>query len=144
MMPWSASAPVPRRAGRVVSSQLRLPAAEASALLKKPTRGNKFKAVRVKSNGRTFDSKAEAQHYEILRLREMGGQIVALQCQPKYPLEVNGVVVCVYIADFSYFENGRPVVDEVKSKPTMTPVYRLKRKLFKILYSDILHREIVK
>ncbi len=65
-----------------------------------------------------------------------------LELQPRFPLIVNGTKVCTYIADFTYFERTGRVIEDVKSKPTKTPVYRLKIKLFRALDPGIDHREI--
>ena len=39
-----------------------------------------------------------------------------------------------YIADFTYYENGHLVVEDVKSKATVTPVYKIKRRLMQEIY----------
>ena len=63
-----------------------------------------------------------------LSLLEKGGKIEDLRRQVRYPLSVNGVLVCVYVADFVYRENGKEVVEDVKG--FRTKEYRLKAKLF--------------
>jgi hypothetical protein len=98
---------------------------------------NKFHAVKVKLDGCTFDSKAEAARYQQLKLLERSGDIIDLSIHPVYHLSVNGVKIGKYIADFSYFENGKFIVEDVKG--VKTAVYRLKKKLVKALYGfDIL------
>ena len=58
------------------------------------------------------------------------GAISDLVCHPRFPLVVQGTKVCTYVADFQYRDaHGALVVEDVKSVPTMTPTYRLKRKL---------------
>jgi hypothetical protein len=48
---------------------------------------------------------------------------------------VNGQKIADYVADFSFVdENGKATVEDVKSGPTKTASYRLKRKLVKALY----------
>ena len=79
-------------------------------------------------DGHRFDSKAEAERYMVLRQRERDGEITDLRIHPAFRLTVNGIDVCDYVADFSYFEDCR-IVEDVKSKPSRTPVYKLKRKL---------------
>lgn len=59
-------------------------------------------------------------------------------------MNVNGVKICTYFADFAYFEQNARVVEDAKSTATKTPVYRLKRKLLLALYPGIDHREITK
>ena len=54
-----------------------------------------------------------------------------------HPTEVvNGEKVGTYVSDFSYREcsDGRRVVEDVKSAPTRTSLFRMKRKLMKALY----------
>jgi hypothetical protein len=98
-----------------------------------PLRGNKYGAIRTEHNGRVFASKGEAKRAAELELRQQAGEISNLEYQVRYPLTVNGVVVGHYVADFKYIEDGQTVVEDVKSQPTMTPVYRLKKKLMSAL-----------
>lgn len=72
---------------------------------------------------------------------ELAGDIHDLRRQVVYPLVCNGVLVCKYIADFAYHEDGRDIVEDVKSPATRKlPVYRIKSKLMKALL-DIEVRE---
>jgi hypothetical protein len=100
---------------------------------------SKYKNVRT----RGFASKREAARYDELKLLEKAGEICALQCQVKFPLQVEGKLICTYIADFCYrlknekFSNneelvGELVVEDVKG--VRTPIYRLKAKLMKAVY----------
>lgn len=95
---------------------------------------NKYRAVRTEVNGITFDSAAEARRYGELLLLMRAGKIRQLALQPTFNCIVNGKKVCQYRADFSYFEGNNQVVEDVKSDPTKTPVYRLKRKLVEALF----------
>lgn len=87
-------------------------------------------------DGMRFASKAEARRYQWLKLAQAAGEIAELECQPRFPLKVDGQLICTYIADFRYREvrSGKVVVEDVKSAPTRTPVYRLKAKLLKALH----------
>lgn len=58
---------------------------------------------------------------------EKAGEIIKLACQTAFPLRHNGVLVCTYKSDFTYWCNGRLVIEDVKG--IKTPVYRLKKKL---------------
>jgi len=63
----------------------------------------------------------------------MAGEIINLELQPKFPIEVNGIKICTYIADFRYKErDGTEVVEDCKG--FKTDVYRLKKKLVKAIY----------
>jgi Protein of unknown function (DUF1064) len=111
------------------------------------SRGSKYKNIPHVIDGISFASKKEAQRYADLKLLEKAGKISQLYCQYDFPLHVCGTLVCTLRADFTYFENGSPVVEDVKakSKNGKTPdtcayrLFRLKAKLFKAIYG----REIV-
>lgn len=102
----------------------------------------KFKAKPTVVAGIRFDSQKEAARFQELQLLERGKVIRQLERQPKFDLSVNGTKVCTYIADFAYFENNARVIEDVKSEPTKTPVYRLKRKMLLAQYPGIDHREV--
>lgn len=98
---------------------------------------SKYHAVKTTIDGIVFDSKAEAARYNTLKLLERNGDIKLLAIHPQFILNVNGQKIGKYIADFSYYENGKHIVEDVKG--VKTPVYRLKKKLVKALYGiDIL------
>lgn len=103
---------------------------------------SKYKAKPTVVGNTRYASQKEAARCEQLKLLECSGLIRNLELQPKFPLIVNGVKVCTYIADAAYFENNARVVEDVKSKPTKTPVYRLKRKLLLALNPGMDHREV--
>lgn len=109
-------------------------------------RGNKFNAKSIIVDGHRFDSKAEANRFQELRILERIGEIRALTAHPKYPLTADGEHVCSYTLDSSYFDVklGKHVVEDVKSKATKTDTYKIKRRLFEINYSDIVFREVLR
>lgn len=94
-------------------------------------RKRKYGEIKTKLDNIVFASKAEAARYAQLKLLERAGQISGLSVQPKFEIVVEGVRVTTYIADFSYTENGKEVVEDVKSKATRTRLYMLKKKLLK-------------
>ena len=94
----------------------------------------KYNNRKVEIDGIRFDSKAEGNHYLYLKSRLQSGEIMDLVCHPKYIMDVNGVRICTYRPDFQYQESGRLVVEDVKSKPTMTYSYKLKKKLMKAIH----------
>ena len=95
------------------------------------TRLRKYNNVKTTIYGVTFDSKKEAGRYVELRMLLRQGAISDLETQPKFQLFVNGSKVSSYIADFRYFDVGKHqwIVEDVKSKATKTPLYRLKKKI---------------
>lgn len=102
----------------------------------------KYRAKPTTIDGIRFASKAEARRYQELKLLERAGEIHNLETHPKYTLSVNNQVICTYTADFRYEESGEAIVEDVKSRPTMTQVYRLKKKLMKAIY-DIDIKEVM-
>ena len=98
----------------------------------------KYGAVPTEIDGIRFASKAEAKRYADLRLLERAGEIENLELQPRFPLHVNGKLVCTYVADFQYWDKAKSksIVEDVKG--VETPVFKLKRKLFQA----VLHRNI--
>lgn len=87
----------------------------------------KYRNIRTLVDGVLFDSQKEARRYSELKLLERAGKITGLILQPKYPIVVNGVKVCTYVADFFYNAQGVDVVEDVKGMKT--PIYNLKKKL---------------
>ena len=92
---------------------------------------NKYRNVKTKVNGYTFDSKKEAGRFVELTLLKGQGAIENLELQPKFDLVINNKKIATYTADFRYFDiaNYKWVVEDVKSPITKTPVYRLKKKI---------------
>jgi len=101
---------------------------------------SKFRAKPTHCDGHRFASKAEARRYSELKALERAGIISYLELQPRFPLIVGGNVVCTYVGDFRYMENGKSVTEDVKGHKT--PEYILKRKLLLATHPGIDHREI--
>lgn len=90
---------------------------------------SKMHNVRTAVDGIAFDSLDEAERYGELKIEEMAGIITNLEVHKPFPLVVNGIHVCDYESDFVYRRDGKLVVEDVKSKPTITYAYRIKKKL---------------
>ena len=103
---------------------------------------SKYNSKKTVVDGITFSSKKEAKRYEELKLLLQSGDILNIELQPKFPIIINGVKVCTYIADFKYFDNKLKdfIVEDVKG--FKTPVYNLKKKLLLATYGGINFREI--
>lgn len=100
------------------------------------TRSAKYGNIPMVVDGLNFSSKKEARRYGELRLLERAGEIDELETQPKFPLKVNGELVCTYIADFAYknLKTGLRVIEDVKSEATRkNRAYRIKIKLLRAL-----------
>ena len=103
------------------------------------TTSNKYHARKTKVGDRVFDSKKEADRFVELTLMEKAKAIQDLKCQTKFPLirkSAHGREI-TYVADFTYYEDGKLVVEDVKSPATRTAVYRLKKRLMAELYDGI-------
>lgn len=81
-----------------------------------------------------FDSLKERQRWYELRLMERAGKIQGLERQIRFELipaqYQNGKCVerrCDYVADFTYWQDGKFVVEDCKG--FRTDVYKIKRKL---------------
>jgi len=104
--------------------------------LKRP----KYRNIKTVVDGITFDSKLEAARYNELWLMERAGEIRDLVVHPKYDIVIAGVKVCTYAADFEYeaphgmkdfSRNWILHIEDVKA--IRTPVYRLKKRLMKVV-----------
>lgn len=122
---------------------LHLTREQGQALLsQRKKRTNKFNAKRVLLDGICFDSKAEANYYAALKLRERAGEVTGIELQRWYDLIVNGVLVARYRADFVFFDRlycTRRIVD---TKGVVTRDFRMKQKLMKACHG--LEIEVVK
>ena len=93
---------------------------------------SKYKNIKVKLAGITFDSKKEAVHYAYLKSLEKKGVITDLQLQTKLDFKIDGKKIFTYKPDFEYNDEfGHHIVDV---KGVHTPVFKLKKKLIEAQY----------
>ena len=104
---------------------------------KKSKYGNK----KVEIDEITFDSIAESRMYLELKSKQKNGEILFFRVQPRYRLidsqKKHGKThrSADYIADFEvHHTDGSIEVIDVKSKGTITPVFKLKEKVFHSVY----------
>lgn len=91
---------------------------------------NKYGARKLTApDGQKFDSVKEYHRWGCLRLLERAGKIKDLKRQVSFELipKQNGERACNYIADFTYYEDGKLVVEDCKG--FKTDVYRIKKKM---------------
>lgn len=107
----------------------------------------KYRARRTEVDGIMFDSAAEARRYGELKLMQRAGVISDLRLQPQFELLAkftdaagNKHRSITYRADFTYLEKGQVIVEDVKGM--LTPVYKLKKKLFLNQRRDVVFLEI--
>ena len=98
----------------------------------------KYKNRKIENEDGKFDSAKEYRRFKELQILQRAGVISGLTCQATYVLaesvkfsgEARAKPALRYVADFQYFENGKLVVEDVKSKITKeNPVYRIKKHL---------------
>lgn len=108
-------------------------------------KSSKYKSKKVALDGITFDSKKEAARWYQLKIMEKAGVISELQRQVMFELQPAVILdgrkkpALRYCCDFAYVENGKQVIEDVKSAATKKlPAYRQKRHLMKsVLNLDI-------
>ena len=93
---------------------------------------SKYRSQATEVDNIVFASRKEARRYQELTLLQRVGKISNLTMQVKFSLDVDGVHICNYIADFCYDENDQVVVEDCKG--IKTPAYRLKAKLMMAVY----------
>ena len=83
-------------------------------------------------DGILFASQKEAKVYRDFKLLERAGKLESLVLQMRYPLVVEGLLVCTYVADFVVKPVGKPL-EVYDAKGYRTREYKLKKKLFEAL-----------
>ncbi len=100
-------------------------------MLKRP---NKFRNKIVTVDGFKFHSMREASRWKELCMLQSAGKITNLERQVPFQLDVNGQKIGKLILDFVYEENGEKVYEDLKSKATITPIFKWKAKHFRAQY----------
>ena len=103
---------------------------------------NKYNARTCYVDGIKFSSKHEAERYFVLRYQEKRGEIEGLRLQVKYnllPPQTYGkkkLREAEYIADFTYYRNGKLVVEDAKGYKDGTAyrLFKLKKKFMLYRY----------
>lgn len=110
---------------------------------------NKYRNKKTTYDGITFDSKKEANHYLALKQMKKLGIIKDLKLQVKFELQpsfkYNGETIrsINYYADFTYIQDNKLIVEDVKSAATRKDkVYIIKKKMLLYKYKDIEFREV--
>lgn len=123
-----------------------IPSANVKRAVAKKAR-SKYGNKKVVMDGVSHASKKQGLRWVLLRQMEREGKIKNLRREVPYRLEVNGHLICKYVADHVYETFGDqipgtwwPVVEDVKSEITRkNRAYRIKRKLMAAIHDiDIL------
>lgn len=101
---------------------------------------NKLRNKPTVLDGYRFASMKEAKRYGELKLLLAADRITDLIVQPVYKIEINGELVCKYVADFTYLQRINAaglveVVEDVKGRKAgvQYQMFRLKAKLMKAI-----------
>lgn len=99
-------------------------------------RRNKYGAIKTKVDGVMFDSRLESQWYGYLKILGTAGQIKDLELQKEFVLTMYGKQICIYIADYYFFDliKQKWVVGDAKG--VRTDVFKLKWKMMAAQYPD--------
>ena len=98
--------------------------------------GNKPTTIKWKGKDCSFQSQKEAHRAWELQALEKAGEITELERQVTFRLDVNGVHVCKYIADFTYTDKrGNQHIEDTKG--AWTAVFTMKKRLMKALGHEI-------
>ena len=107
---------------------------------------NKYQAHSVRVDGILFDSQREAARYAELKLLAAAGCISSIEIHPGFPLIVKELyrldgpeilhTIGMYHADFKYRDHrlGAWVIEDVKSAPTKTEAYKLRKKFVEAVH----------
>lgn len=94
---------------------------------------NKYRAIKVREDGYTFDSKLEYRRYCGLKFLLASGAISNLEIHPAYEIHINDIKICRVELDFKYQDKeGEWIYEDTKGVDT--PVSRLKRKMLQAQY----------
>ena len=103
---------------------------------------NKYGNKKTVVDGIKFDSKLEAEYYQLLKFKKAQGHIQDFKLQPRYTLQEtfkrDGKTYrsITYVADFEIMQNDGSVV-VVDCKGVMTDVFKIKAKIFTKLYGKL-------
>ena len=109
-------------------------------------KGNKFSAKSTIIDGITFQSLDEGARYKELLITSVAEAITQLQVHAPKIVILDAFTdrygkkhkTSYYIPDFSYYESGLFVIEDVKGgKATRTAIFELKRKIILSRYPDI-------
>lgn len=105
---------------------------------------NKYNAKKQNYKGMKFDSKKELLRFMVLEQMQNNNYISNLELHPIFPLIVNGHKIGKYTADFRYKDlKGNVIVEDVKSKATITRDYKLRKKILATYNPPIHIKEIL-
>ena len=107
------------------------------------TKKNKYNSAKISVNGITYDSTLEYRRHMFLKQMEKAGEIKDLKYHVRFVLLEKSEYgrEIAYEADFVYTIGKDIIVEDTKSAPTKTRLYKLKKRLMAEKYGIIV-REI--
>ena len=136
--------PYQERAAKQIMAQMRK-ATGRTMLQEQEQFRQKYNARRAECNNINFDSQAEMRRYQELMALFLAGQIQELKIHPEFTLiesytkpDGERVRRMRYTADFSYLRDGVLVVEDVKSRPTQTTDYQMRKKIMLDRYGIVI------
>ena len=101
---------------------------------------SKYGSHKITVDGITYDSEKEYRRHRELLLMQKAREIQKLDRQVPFVLIEKSEYgrEIKYVADFVYFQDGKKIVEDVKSEPTKTPLYKLKKRLLAEKYGIVI------
>ena len=99
-------------------------------------RKNKYGAIKTQVDGILFDSKLEAFHYDMLKMQLLAGEIETLRLQEEFIIKIEGKQICIYVADYYYYDKEAQKWVVSDAKGVKTDVFKIKWKLMQALFPD--------
>lgn len=96
---------------------------------------SKYRNVRTTVDGIAFASRREANRYAELKMEQQAGEITDLRRQIPFSLDVNGIHICDYEADFVYTREHKQIVEDAKGK--RLELFRLKKALMLAIHGIV-------
>lgn len=121
--------------GRATITEAKPIEADMPIIVEDKPKPSKYRNRKIEINGVKFDSEKEYLRWLQLVAMQARGEISDLQRQFAFEFKMNAIVICRYVADFTYTREGSLIVEDVKSEFTAKlPEYRIKKKLMKAFH----------
>ena len=112
---------------------MNLTVAEYKSLIAPGRKGRYGGNKRVKTAEGSFDSKGEYARWCALKDFQRRGEITELERQVDFEFIHNDLLICTYVADFTYVVDEKLVIEDFKGR-IITPEFRMKWKMMEAFY----------
>lgn len=107
---------------------------QGRALLAVKPKKRKYRNEPCIIDGIKFASKAEGAYYAKLKQREKAGEVGGVEMQRRFDIRgARGEVICVYVADFCFWDHTADRFRVIDVKGFETKEFRLKKRLMRII-----------